>query len=149
MARTARVSRQALYLHFRDRSALFLAVAQHADDKRGLPEVIRRVQQAPTGLDALRATGNDTGGTGTGVLIGTLLAALGALLVLAFVFRSFTAVIPLLMAVVAIPTTSGTGSEVTPFAVVTDDATGKKYPIADYSLTPDMALEIPQSPERV
>ena len=59
-----------------------------------------------TGLDALRATGNDTGGTGTGVLIGTLLAALGALLpVLAFVFRSFTAFIPLLMAVVAIPTT--------------------------------------------
>src|SRR3954452_1309011 len=58
-----------------------------------------------TGLDALRATGNDTGGTGTGVLLGTLLAALGALLVLVFVFRSFTAVIPLLMAVVAIPTT--------------------------------------------
>jgi RND superfamily putative drug exporter len=58
-----------------------------------------------TGLDALRATGNDTQGTGTGVLLGTLLAALGALLVLAFVFRSFTAVIPLLMAVVAIPTT--------------------------------------------
>src|SRR4051795_9260960 len=58
-----------------------------------------------TGLDALRATGNDTGGTGTGVLLGTLLAALGALLVLVFVFRSFTALIPLLMAVVAIPTT--------------------------------------------
>ena len=58
-----------------------------------------------TGLDALRATGNDTQGTGTGVLIGTLLAALGALLVLVFVFRSFTAVIPLLMAAVAIPTT--------------------------------------------
>ncbi|HEY6960891.1 MAG TPA: MMPL family transporter [Gaiellaceae bacterium] len=58
-----------------------------------------------TGLDALRATGNDTQGTGTGVLLGTLLAALGALLVLAFVFRSFTAVIPLLMAAVAIPTT--------------------------------------------
>jgi len=41
---------------------------------------------------------------------------------------------------VAIPTTSGTGSEVTPFAVVTDDATGKKYPIADYALTPDIAI---------
>src|SRR4029078_11918272 len=59
-----------------------------------------------TGLHSLRATGNDAGGTGTGVLLGTLLAALGALLVLAFVFRSFTALIPLLMAVVAIPTTS-------------------------------------------
>ena len=45
---------------------------------------------------------------------------------------------------VAIPTTSGTGSEVTPFAVVTDDATGKKYPIADYSLTPDMAIIDPE-----
>lgn len=44
---------------------------------------------------------------------------------------------------VAIPTTSGTGSEVTPFAVVTDEVTGKKYPIADYELTPSMAIVDP------
>jgi acetaldehyde dehydrogenase/alcohol dehydrogenase len=45
---------------------------------------------------------------------------------------------------VAIPTTSGTGSEVTPFAVVTDDKTGAKYPIADYALTPSMAIVDPE-----
>ncbi|WP_372872833.1 bifunctional acetaldehyde-CoA/alcohol dehydrogenase [Shewanella sp.] len=44
---------------------------------------------------------------------------------------------------VAIPTTSGTGSEVTPFAVVTDEQTGAKYPIADYELTPNMAIVDP------
>lgn len=41
---------------------------------------------------------------------------------------------------VCITTTSGTGSEVTPFAVVTDDETGAKYPLADYELTPQMAI---------
>ncbi|TKI08154.1 bifunctional acetaldehyde-CoA/alcohol dehydrogenase [Martelella alba] len=41
---------------------------------------------------------------------------------------------------IAITTTSGTGSEVTPFAVVTDDATGQKYPLADYALVPNMAI---------
>ncbi|QEH62255.1 Aldehyde-alcohol dehydrogenase [Spiroplasma chinense] len=43
-----------------------------------------------------------------------------------------------------IPTTSGTGSEVTPFSVITDDETHKKYPLADYSLTPQMAIIDPE-----
>lgn len=45
---------------------------------------------------------------------------------------------------VCIPTTSGTGSEVTPFSVVTDEREGAKYPLADYSLTPHMAIVDPQ-----
>ncbi|MBP3399202.1 MAG: bifunctional acetaldehyde-CoA/alcohol dehydrogenase [Erysipelotrichaceae bacterium] len=44
---------------------------------------------------------------------------------------------------VCIPTTSGTGSEVTPFAVITDKEEGKKYPLADYSLTPTVAIVDP------
>ena len=41
---------------------------------------------------------------------------------------------------VAIPTSAGTGSEVTPFAVITDEETGQKYPLADYELLPKMAI---------
>ena len=41
---------------------------------------------------------------------------------------------------VAVPTSAGTGSEVTPFAVITDESTGVKYPLADYELMPDMAV---------
>ena len=41
---------------------------------------------------------------------------------------------------VAIPTSSGTGSECTPFAVITDEKTGVKYPLADYQLLPNMAI---------
>jgi RND superfamily putative drug exporter len=71
-----------------------------------------------TGLDALRAAAADSGeGTSTSVLVGTLAAALGALVVLAFVFASFTAVVPLLMALVAVPTTF---LLVWPLASVTD-----------------------------
>ena len=45
---------------------------------------------------------------------------------------------------VAIPTTSGTGSEVTPFSVITDDETHVKYPLADYELTPQVAIVDPE-----
>lgn len=45
---------------------------------------------------------------------------------------------------IAVPTTSGTGSEVTPFAVVTDRRTNIKYPLADYALTPTMAIVDPE-----
>jgi RND superfamily putative drug exporter len=70
-----------------------------------------------TGLDALRAAAGDNDGGGAGLAIATLLAGLGALLVLAFVFRSFMALVPLLMALVAIPTTF---LLVWPLATVTD-----------------------------
>ena len=65
----------------------------------------RRAGAGDRARRAARRRADGTGGTGTGVLLGTLLPAFGALLVLAFVFRSFTAVVPLLMALVAIPTT--------------------------------------------
>jgi RND superfamily putative drug exporter len=70
-----------------------------------------------TGLDALRASAGESDSDGVGVLLGTLVAALGALFVLIFVFRSFTALVPLLMALVAIPTTF---LLVWPIASVTD-----------------------------
>ena len=45
---------------------------------------------------------------------------------------------------ICIPTTSGTGSEVTPFAVISDKANNKKYPLTDYSLTPSIAIVDPE-----
>ena len=46
---------------------------------------------------------------------------------------------------IAIPTSAGTGSEVTPFAVITDEKTGVKYPLADYELMPNMAIVDPDN----
>jgi AcrR family transcriptional regulator len=54
VARAARVSRQALYLHFANRADLFMAVVRYADDQRGVPAAIARIQHAPTGIDALK-----------------------------------------------------------------------------------------------
>ena len=50
---------------------------------------------------------------------------------------------------IGIPTTSGTGSEVTPFAVITNSKTHVKYPLADYALTPDIAIVDSQFVESV
>ncbi|ARX82431.1 MULTISPECIES: bifunctional acetaldehyde-CoA/alcohol dehydrogenase [Streptomyces] len=50
---------------------------------------------------------------------------------------------------VAIPTTSGTGSEVTPFAVISDPEAAQKYPLADYALTPSVAIVDPVLPLRL
>ncbi len=54
VARAARVSRQALYLHFADRADLFVAVVRYADQKRGVAEAIQRMTDAPSGVAALR-----------------------------------------------------------------------------------------------
>jgi len=54
VARAARVSRQALYLHFADRAALFMAVVRHADEQRGLTDAIQRIVGAATGVSALQ-----------------------------------------------------------------------------------------------
>jgi len=54
VAREARVSRQALYLHFADRAGLFLALVRHADERRGLAAAIQRIQDAASGEAALR-----------------------------------------------------------------------------------------------
>jgi RND superfamily putative drug exporter len=70
-----------------------------------------------TGVDALRASAGENEQGGAGVLIEVLVAGLGALLVLALVFRSFMAFVPVLMAIVAIPTTF---LLIWPVAAVTD-----------------------------
>ena len=54
IGRAARVSRQAVYLHFADRADLMLALVQHVDEKRNLEAGLRRVQGAPNALAAIR-----------------------------------------------------------------------------------------------
>jgi AcrR family transcriptional regulator len=54
IAQAARISRQALYLHFADRAALFTALVQHADERQGIPEAVQRIREAPDAVAALR-----------------------------------------------------------------------------------------------
>ena len=53
IAQAADVSRQAIYLHFADRAALLLAVVRHVDERRGLPEEVRKIVEAQSGTAAL------------------------------------------------------------------------------------------------
>jgi AcrR family transcriptional regulator len=55
IGKAARVSRQAVYLHFADRADLFLALVRHVDEKRGLSKEVQKVLEAPSGTAALRA----------------------------------------------------------------------------------------------
>jgi AcrR family transcriptional regulator len=54
VARAARVSRQALYLHFANRADLFMAVVRYADEQRGIPAAIARMERASSGLEAMK-----------------------------------------------------------------------------------------------
>ena len=53
IANAAKVSRQAMYLHFADRADLMLALVRHADEKRGMDDAIRKIRGAPTGVEAM------------------------------------------------------------------------------------------------
>lgn len=53
IAKAARLSRQAVYLHFADRAELLIAVVRYADEKRGLEQEIRKITEAPDGMAAL------------------------------------------------------------------------------------------------
>lgn len=54
VAAAAKVSRQAIYLHFRDRADLLVAVVRHLDETRGLPDKLMKIEQARSGVDAVR-----------------------------------------------------------------------------------------------
>jgi AcrR family transcriptional regulator len=55
VARAARVSRQAIYLHFADRADLFTAIVRHGDEQLGIPAAVQRIMEAPSGIDGIRA----------------------------------------------------------------------------------------------
>ena len=55
VARAARGSRQAIYLHFADRAELFMAVVRHGDEQLGVPAAVQRIMGSPSGVDAIRA----------------------------------------------------------------------------------------------
>ncbi len=54
IARAARMSRQAVYLHFADRGELFVAMVRYTDERRGLEAEIQKIRDAPTGVEAMR-----------------------------------------------------------------------------------------------
>lgn len=54
IARAARLSRQAIYLHFADRADLLIALVRYVDETRGLPEKLQKITDAPSGLAAMR-----------------------------------------------------------------------------------------------
>jgi AcrR family transcriptional regulator len=54
IARAARVSRQAVYLHFADRAALLTAAVRHVDESKGIPEAVQRIRDAPDAVAAVR-----------------------------------------------------------------------------------------------
>jgi AcrR family transcriptional regulator len=54
IARAARMSRQAVYLHFADRGELLVAIVRYCDQKRGLEAEIHKIREAPTGVEAMR-----------------------------------------------------------------------------------------------
>jgi AcrR family transcriptional regulator len=67
IAKAAGLSRQAVYLHFADRAELLVSVARHADEKRGLYAEIRKITDAPSGIDALREAASLQARTNPGI----------------------------------------------------------------------------------
>ena len=67
IAKAAKVSRQAVYLHYADRADLLVNLVRYTDEKRGLEEEIRKIEQAPTGVAQLRAMASLQARTNPGI----------------------------------------------------------------------------------